>query len=115
MSYAEDFNHDLDSEFLGLCHHFGSDFDSDTTRIHYIWVCENGTEMPIEKMRTIHIKRCIRLIKKSVNEDRPWRIEFLKPLLAELNKRAFLGRLNNMSKEELIEKVLELSKQLQNE
>lgn len=52
-----------------------------------VWVCGNGTLVLIEDMKTTHIKNCIAMIERSVKANRPWRIEYLKSLQKELEKR----------------------------
>lgn len=108
MSYAEDFNHDLDPEFMGLSL-YGSDYDLDSeieesaefmssedtdwdsAWMHYtpetLWECKDGTIIAIEDMKTSHIKNCIAMIEKSINANKPWRTEYLSTLKAELASR----------------------------
>lgn len=93
MSYAEDNNHDLDPEFLGLC---GSDYDLDTERIQLIWVCKDGKEMKIEDMSTSHILNCIAMLQKQKNASQ----RFLEAFKEELQNRMFLEAMRSMPKEE---------------
>lgn len=100
MSYAEDNFHDLDPEFLGLCL-YGSDFDLDTMRGGELaWECKNGDVIAINDMTTSHIKNCIAMIKRSVANDKPWRLYYLEPLLEELKNRKLFEALKNISDEE---------------
>lgn len=94
MSYAEDYNHDLDPEFLGLCP-YGSDFDLDSERleedIEFIripaWRMKDGKLIAIRDMDTSHIKNCIKMIYRS---NGTWRHQYLRYLKAELIKRKYL-------------------------
>ena len=101
MSYAEDYNHDIDPEFLGLCS-FGSDFDIDIIRP---WITKDDVSIPICEMDTRHIKNCIRLIKKSIINNKPWRTEYLEPLLEELKERQACDIIRSMSEQEYIQFV----------
>lgn len=82
MSYAEDYNHDLDPEFLGLL---------DEKDIEYIsipaWRMKDDTLIAIRDMDTSHIKNCIKMIYKS---NGTWRHQYLKYLKNELIKRKYL-------------------------
>lgn len=79
----------------------GSDFDLDTMRGGELaWECKDGTVMAISEMTTSHIKNCINLIKKSVNNDKPWRLYYLEPLLEELKNRQLFDALRNMPDED---------------
>ena len=79
---------------------YGSDYDIDTERLQVVWEDRHGNRTPIPSMTTSHIKRCIQRIKRSVAEDRPWRVEYLKPLLKELRNREFYDAMRKMSDEE---------------
>lgn len=79
---------------------YGSDFDIDAGRLQLIRTCKDGTAMPIEEMTTRHIKNCISKITRSVNNDKPWRVEYLMPLIEELKSRQLVEALRTMPEEE---------------
>ena len=94
MSFAEDNNHDLDPEFLGLCP-YGSDYDRDSEilneGIEFIaipaWRMKDGELIAIKDMDTSHIKNCIKMIYKSNGK---WRHQYLRYFEAELRRRKYL-------------------------
>lgn len=95
MSYAEDNNHDLDPEFLGLSS-YGSDYDLDSTRlikdeVEFIsipaWRMADNTLIAIQDMDTSHIKNCIKMIYRS---NGTWRHQYLRYFEEELRKRKYL-------------------------
>lgn len=94
MSYAEDFNHDLDPEFLGLSL-YGSDYDLDSERLEKgeefieitVWRMRDGSLIAIKDMTTSHIKNCIKMIHRSGDT---WRREYVKYLESELKRRGIL-------------------------
>lgn len=93
MSYAEDYNHDLDPEFLGLIPCDSDyDIDSERTGIEYIsipaWRMRNGQLIAIKDMDTSHIKNCIKMIYRS---NGTWRHQYLRYFEAELRRRKFLS------------------------
>lgn len=98
MSYAEDNGHDITPDDIHMYSCCGSDFDLDTMRGGELaWQCKDGTVMAISDMTTRHIRNCINLIKKSVEKERPWRLEYLIPLIEELRNRQFFESMRHMS------------------
>ena len=88
MSYADDNLISIDYEDMML--HSSDDWDSEwlsfpTSEI--LWECKDGTVLALAEMKTYHIKNCIDMIKRSIRNNTPWRIEYLNPLQKELNKR----------------------------
>ena len=95
MSFAEDNNHDLDPEFLGLCP-YGSDYDIDSETLDEgiefmvfpAWRMRNGKLIAIKDMDTSHIKHCIKMIYES---NGTWRYPYLKYFKAELITRKYFS------------------------
>lgn len=95
MSFAEDNNHDLDPEFLGL-YPYGSDYDLDSETLDEgiefmvipAWRMKNGELIAIKDMDTSHIKNCIKMIYKFNGK---WRHQYLRYFETELRKRKFLS------------------------
>ena len=87
MSYAEDFNHDLDPEFLGICSY---DTDSISDDMEYIssniWRMKDGNTIAIKDMSTSHITNCIKLIQRQLD----WRRKYLPIFFKELDRRKLL-------------------------
>lgn len=83
MSYAEDYNHDLDPEFLGL-------IDSTSNEIEFIsfpaWRTNDNILIAIKDMNTSHIKNCIKMIYKS---NGTWRHQYLRYFENELRRRKY--------------------------
>lgn len=72
------------------------DTDWDSAWMQYtdetlLWECKDGTIIAIEDMKTSHIKNCIAMIEKSIKTNKPWRIEYLNSLKAELASRKELN------------------------
>lgn len=57
------------------------------TVIQYIWVCKDGTEIPLSEMTTSHLNNCVAMIKRSVKFNKTWRVDALPYLYEELSKR----------------------------
>lgn len=89
MSYAEDYNYDLDPEFLGL---FDYNMDSASNEVEFIsipaWRMRDGTLIAIQDMDTSHIKNCIKMIYRS---NGTWRHQYLRYFELELLKRKFIS------------------------
>lgn len=93
MSFAEDNNHDLDPEFLGL---YGNDYDKDSETLDEgiefmvfpAWRMRNGQLIAIKDMDTSHIKHCIKMIYKS---NGTWRHQYLRYFEAELITRKYFS------------------------
>ena len=58
------------------------------------WETKKGILINIRDMSDTHIVNCIRLIKKSIKEKNPWRVDALPYLKAELHRRDILRRDN---------------------
>lgn len=88
MSYAEDYNHDLDPEFLGL---FDYSMDSASNEVEFIsipaWRMKDGNLIAIQDMDTSHIKNCIKMIYR---HNGTWRPQYLRYFEAELRRRKYL-------------------------
>lgn len=88
MSYAEDYNHDLDPEFLGL---FDYSMDSASNEVESIsipaWRMKDGNLIAIQDMDTSHIKNCIKMIYR---HNGTWRPQYLRYFEAELRRRKYL-------------------------
>ena len=52
-----------------------------------LWECKDGTIIAIKDMKTNHIKNCIAMIYRSLKANKPWRTEYLEPLIEELKRR----------------------------
>lgn len=106
MSYAEDNGHDIDFDESLLYPTMGNDYDIDSEIVsilsekEFIWVTKDGKEINIRDMATSHLKNSINLIKKSIDKNKPWRLEFLIPMLVELKQREFCEQLRKMSDED---------------
>lgn len=89
MSYAEDYNHDLDPEFLGL---FDYSMDSASNEVEFIsipaWRMKDGNLIAIQNMDTSHIKNCIKMIYR---HNGTWRPQYLRYFEAELRRRKYLN------------------------
>lgn len=59
-------------------------YEADKNIRNGIWVAKDGTKYLISKMKTSHIKNCIRMIQRS---NYHWRPEYMEPLIQELKKR----------------------------
>lgn len=58
------------------------------------WETKDKTLINIQDMSDTHIVNCIRLIKKSIKEKNPWRVDALPYLKGELHRRNILRRDN---------------------
>ena len=92
----------LDMECPFCAANYGSDFDIDSKNLLDYWTTADGTVIPICEMDTRHIKNCINKIAKSVNNDKPWRLEYFIPFTEELKTRQLVEALRIMSDEEFI-------------
>lgn len=60
-----------------------------------IWITADNRELRLEDMETTHIRNAIARIRRSIRHDgrggtnvvKGWRLRFLKPLVAELERR----------------------------
>lgn len=99
MSYIDDTCDGLLDKGLRIAL-YGSDYDIDCRDEEEVWECKDGTTVRISDMDTRHIKNCIAMIERSINNGRPWRTSYLKSLQEELDNRMFFEAMRRMSDEE---------------
>jgi hypothetical protein len=52
-----------------------------------IWMCRDGRKYRVCDMATSHIMNCVRLIRRSFRQKKPWRVQYLARLEIELEIR----------------------------